>query len=82
MRSLISSDMVCQNAERKMKLIRMMHCILKNESTGCPGSKFATSKSFYSETVHVRPQVGKAKMCLRDIHFRGQNFIFEKILKK
>ena len=37
--------------------------------TGCPGSKFATSKSFYSEIMLVRPQDGKAKMCLRDIHF-------------
>ena len=50
--------------------------------TGCPRSKFAISNGFSSKSVHVRPQVGKAKMCLRDIHFRGQNFIFEKKLKK
>ena len=37
--------------------------------TGCPGSKFPNSNSFYSEIMEVRPQVGKAKMCLRNIHF-------------
>ena len=43
----------------------------ENENTGCPRSKFATSNGYYLRTVHVRPQVGKAKMCLRDIHFCG-----------
>ena len=43
--------------------------LYSSKSTGCPGSKFAILKSFYSETVLVRPQDGKAKMCLRDIHF-------------
>ena len=42
---------------------------LRKCCTGCPGSKFATSKSFYSKIMLGRPQDGKAKMCLRDIHF-------------
>ena len=46
-----------------------LFCTKVRHSTGCPGSNFATSKSFYSETVYVRSQDGKAKMCLRDIHF-------------
>ena len=32
--------------------------------TGCPGSNFPILKSFYSETMHVRPQLGKAKIGL------------------
>ena len=52
-------------------LIKNVNCTKENwnKSTGCPGSKFPNWKSYYSESMHVRPQVGKAKMCLRNIHF-------------
>ena len=39
------------------------------KNTGCPGSKFPNSNSFCSEIMEVRPQVGKVKMCFRNIHF-------------
>ena len=32
--------------------------------TGCPGSNIPIWKSFYSETMHVRPQLSKAKIGL------------------
>ena len=49
--------------------------------TGCPGSNFPISKSFYSESVHVRPQLGKAKIGLRMEQFFGQILIFENLEK-
>ena len=46
--------------------------------TGCPGSNFPISNSIYSETMHVRPQLGKAKIGLTMEQFLWQNLIFQK----
>ena len=37
--------------------------------TGCPRSEITFSMSFNLRTKQVRPHVGKAKMCLRNIQF-------------
>ena len=50
-------------------------------NTGCPRSKFPNSKSYISGTMHFRPHVGKAKMCLRNIHFclHLELFVYNKL---
>ena len=37
---------------------------LDNANTGWPKSNFATSNSYNYENMHIRPHIGKAKMCL------------------
>ena len=47
-------------------------------TTGRPGSNFPIWKSFYSETMHVRPQLGKANIGLTMKQLLWQNLIFQK----
>ena len=44
--------------------------------TGCPRSKVSKAKGCSLETVHIWPNIGKAKMCLRNIHFFLQKQLF------
>ena len=57
-------------------------CYLKTKFTGCPRSKVSKVKGCSSETVHIWPHIGKAKMCLKDIHFCLQNQLFAHIKYK
>ena len=50
--------------------------------TGWPKSKFVISNGSSSELVHISPQVGKAKMCLRSGSFLWLKINFSKKLKK
>ena len=45
-------------------MLVQLNCVQKAKVTGCPGSNFPISNRIYSETMHVRPQLSKAKIGL------------------
>ena len=51
-------------------------------ATGCPRSKVSKTKGYISVMKHILPHNGKAKMCLKDIHFCMQNQLFVHIKYK
>ena len=51
----------------KLEVYKRINTTVRN--TGCPRSKVSKVKGCSLVTVHIWPNIGKAKMCLRNIHF-------------